>query len=112
MLVFVFLTSRWWIASADGKASMVRDLLIEVMPLIGSHFSGIEPDGPPRRVARRYYPLARDIMIPFEAPLEYSIGGQVYFPWFSFCGESSSWINRFAFVHCRRGGPAPRSGSG
>ena len=23
-------------------------------------------------------------MIPFEAPLEYSVGGQVYFPWFSF----------------------------
>jgi hypothetical protein len=62
----------------------VRDFLIEVMPLIGSHFAGMEPESPPRRVTRRFYPLARDIMIPFEAPLEYSIGGQVYFPWFSF----------------------------
>lgn len=66
------------------KRAWVRELLIEVLPLIGNHFSGIEPDSPPRRVARRYYPLARDIMIPFEAPLEYSVGGQVYFPWFSF----------------------------
>ena len=66
------------------KRPWVRELLIEALPLIGSHFAGIEPDGPPRRVARRYYPLARDILIPFEAPLEYSVGGQVYFPWFSF----------------------------
>lgn len=66
------------------KRPWVRELLIEVLPLIGNHFAGIEPDGPPRRVARRYYPLAQDIKIPFEAPLEYSIGGQVYFPWFSF----------------------------
>lgn len=66
------------------KRPWVRELLIEVLPLIGNHFAGIEPDGPPRRVARRYYPLARDILIPFEAPLEYSVGGQVCFPWFSF----------------------------
>ena len=49
-----------------------------------AHFAAIEPDGPPHRVARRFYPLARDIMIPFEAPLEYSVNGQKYFPWFSF----------------------------
>ena len=54
------------------------------MPLLRGHFATIEPDGPPNRVARRHYPLARDIMIPFEAPLEYSVGGQKYFPWFSF----------------------------
>jgi hypothetical protein len=66
------------------KRPWVRELLIEVLPLVGNHFAGVEPDGPPRRVARRYYPLARDILIPFEAPLEYSIGGQLYFPWFSF----------------------------
>jgi hypothetical protein len=47
----------------------VRELLIEVLPLIGKHFADIEPDSPPRAVARRYYPLARDILIPFQAPL-------------------------------------------
>jgi hypothetical protein len=66
------------------KRPWVREILIEALPLIGDHFAGIEPDGPPRRVARRYYPLARDILIPFEAPLEYSVKGQVRFPWFSF----------------------------
>jgi hypothetical protein len=66
------------------KRPSVRELLIEVLPLISNHFAGIEPDSPPRRVARRYFPLARDILIPFEAPLEYSVGGQIYFPWFSF----------------------------
>lgn len=66
------------------KRAWVRENLLEVLPLLRSNYSTIEPDGPPNRVARRYYPLARDIMIPFEAPLEYSIGGQKYFPWFSF----------------------------
>ncbi|MGE0768923.1 MAG: hypothetical protein AB7L90_20975 [Hyphomicrobiaceae bacterium] len=66
------------------KRPMVRATLLEVLPMLRDHFAGIEPDGPPRRVARRYYPLAQDIVIPFEAPLEYSAGGQVYFPWFSF----------------------------
>lgn len=66
------------------KRAWVRENLLEVLPLLRSHFSTLEPDGPPNRVARRYYPLARDIQIPFEAPLEYSIGGQKYFPWFSF----------------------------
>ncbi len=66
------------------KRPWVRALLLEVLPLLRGHFDGLVPDQPPRKVARRYYPLARDIMIPFEAPLEFSIGGQVYFPWFSF----------------------------
>lgn len=66
------------------KRAWVRDNLLEVLPLLRSYYETIEPDGPPNRVARRHYPLARDIMIPFEAPLEYSVGGQRYFPWFSF----------------------------
>lgn len=66
------------------KRAWVRENLLEVLPLLRSHYATIEPDGPPNRIARRYYPLARDIMIPFEAPLEYSVGGQKFFPWFSF----------------------------
>lgn len=66
------------------KRAWVRELLLEVLPLLRAHFATIQPDGSPASVARRYYPLARDIMIPFEAPLEYSVGGQKYFPWFSF----------------------------
>lgn len=66
------------------KRAWVRESLLEVLPLLRSHFLTIEPDGLPNRVARWYYLLARDIQIPFEAPLEYSVGGQKYFPWFSF----------------------------
>jgi hypothetical protein len=66
------------------KRAWVRENLLEVLPLLRVHFAAIEPDGPPHRTARRFYPLARDIMIPFEAPLEYSVNGQKYFPWFSF----------------------------
>lgn len=66
------------------KRTWVRENLLEVLPLLRSHFATVKPDGPPNRIVRRYYPLARDIMIPFEAPLEYSAGGQKYFPWFSF----------------------------
>ncbi len=66
------------------KREGVRKNLLEVMPLLRAHFATIDLDGPPSAVARRYYPLARDILIPFEAPLEYSVGGQKYFPWFSF----------------------------
>lgn len=44
------------IRRAEKRVS-VRELLIEVLPLIGNHFAGIQPDSPPRQVARRYYPL-------------------------------------------------------
>ena len=66
------------------KRAWVRENLLEILPLLRSHFETIEPDGPPNQVARRYYRLDHDIKIPFEAPLEYSVGGQKYFPWFSF----------------------------
>ena len=32
----------------------------------------------------RHYPVGRGLMVPFEPPLVYGIGGQLYFPWFSF----------------------------
>jgi hypothetical protein len=35
-------------------------------------------------VERRYYPVAQGLMVPFEPPMIYGIGGQLYFPWFSF----------------------------
>jgi hypothetical protein len=85
------------------KRPWVRELLIEVLPLIGNHFAGVEPDGPPRRVARRYYPLARDILIPFEAPLEFSVGGQVYF-----LGSASGGAIRSATGGCRCSPPSSK----
>ncbi len=66
------------IARAD-----VRENLLSVMPLIQEHFSDVSPDFV-QTVARRYYPVGRGLMVPFEPPLMYGVGGQFYFPWFSF----------------------------
>jgi hypothetical protein len=65
------------------KRPAVRENLLEVLPLIRKYFSGISPDFV-QTVERRYYPIARGLMVPFETPLVYGIGGILYFPWFSF----------------------------
>jgi hypothetical protein len=61
----------------------VRENLLSVMPLIRDHFAGVSPDFY-QTIDRRYYPVARGLMVPFEPPLIYGVGGQFYFPWFSF----------------------------
>ena len=65
------------------KREAVRDRLLEVLPLIRRHFEGLAPDFV-QRIERRYYPVGRGLMVPFEPPLVYGIGGQICFPWFSF----------------------------
>ncbi len=61
----------------------VRKNLLGVLPLIRDHFAGVAPDFF-QAVDRRYYPAGRGLMVPFEPPMIYGIGGQLYFPWFSF----------------------------
>ena len=61
----------------------VRENLLQVLPLIRDHFAGMAPNFV-QSVERRYYPVARGLMVPFEPPLVYGIGGKLYFPWFSF----------------------------
>lgn len=61
----------------------VRRILLEVLPLINSHFSGLSPDFF-QTVERRQYPIGRGLMVPFDPPMIYGIGGQLHFPWFSF----------------------------
>jgi hypothetical protein len=65
------------------KRQNVRENLLGVLPLIRDHFAGIRPDFF-QLVERRYYPVAQGLMVPFEPPMIYGIGGQLYFPWFSF----------------------------
>jgi hypothetical protein len=65
------------------KRKSVQDMLLAVLPLIREHFDGLAPDFV-QQVERRYYPVGRGLMIPFEPPLVYGMGGQLYFPWFSF----------------------------
>jgi hypothetical protein len=65
------------------KRESVRENLLGVLPLIRDHFSGLTPDFY-QTIERRYYPVGRGLMVPFEPPMIYGVGGQLYFPWFSF----------------------------
>lgn len=65
------------------KRESVRNNLLSVLPLIRDHFEDVAPDFY-QSIDRRYYSVGRGLMVPFDAPLLYGIGGQLYFPWFSF----------------------------
>jgi hypothetical protein len=47
-------------------------------------------------VDRRYYPIGRGIMVPFEPPLVYGLGGQLHFPWFSFWRRNPLALKRLS----------------
>jgi hypothetical protein len=65
------------------KRDAVRNNLLDVLPLIRDHFADVAPDFI-QAIDRRYYPVGRGLMVPFEPPMIYGVGGQLYFPWFSF----------------------------
>lgn len=65
------------------KREDVRNNYLEVLPLIRDHFDGVSPNFV-QTVERRYYPVGRGLMVPFEPPLIYGVNGQLHFPWFSF----------------------------
>jgi hypothetical protein len=58
--------------------------LLDILRLIDGHFSTLEPDFPPIEVECRYYRIAPDIIIPFQPPLCYGIGGQLHLPYPSY----------------------------
>lgn len=62
------------------KSEARRKPLLEILPLIRNHFDGISPDFF-QRVQKRFYSVGRDLQIPFEPPMVYGVGGQLYFPW-------------------------------
>ena len=61
----------------------VRENLLGVLPLIRDHFASVAPDFV-QGIDRRYYPIGRGLMVPFDPPLLYGTGGKLTFPWFSF----------------------------
>lgn len=65
------------------KRAEVRQNLLGVLPLIRDHFKGVNPTFV-QSVDRRFYPVGRDLMVPFDPPLIYGDGGQIQFPWFMF----------------------------
>ena len=73
----------------------VRENLLEILPLIRDHFSGISPDFY-QTIEKRYYPVGRGLKVPFEPPMIYGVGGQLYFPWFSFWRQNPLTNERLA----------------
>lgn len=65
------------------KRADVRDNLLGVLPLIRDYFDGVNPAFV-QAVERRYFPVGRGLMVPFDPPLIYGEGGRLHFPWFSF----------------------------
>ena len=55
--------------------------LLDILGLIDGHFRTLEPDYPPVEVECRHYRIAPDIIIPFQPPICYGIGGQLYLPY-------------------------------
>jgi hypothetical protein len=65
------------------KRKRVQKILLEVVPLLNGYFSGVQPDFV-NDVAPSFYPIGRDLRIPFKSVFIYGIGGQIYLPWFIF----------------------------
>jgi hypothetical protein len=65
------------------KRADVRENLLGVLPLIRDHFASVDPDFV-QGIDRRYYSIGRGLMVPFDPPLLYGVGGKLTFPWFSF----------------------------
>ena len=66
----------------------VRRNFLEILPLVRSHFDGVNPDFV-NDVSPRRYPLAKGadggmLSIPFSPPMVYGVGGKLVFPWISF----------------------------
>ncbi len=65
------------------KRKRVQKILLEVIPLLHGHFSSLQQDFV-NDVAPSFYSVGRDLRIPFKPDFIYSVGGQIYLPWFIF----------------------------
>jgi len=65
------------------KRNRVQKILLEIIPLLHEYFSGIQPDFV-SDVAPSFYPIGRNLRIPFKSVFLYGIGGRIFLPWFIF----------------------------
>jgi len=65
------------------KREHVKQNFLEVLPLLWNYFDGLNPDFV-QSIEPRYYPVGRELMVPFRPPLIYGKNGQIHFPWLSF----------------------------
>jgi hypothetical protein len=70
------------------KRARVRQNFLEILPLIHKHFEDTNPNFV-NKVSTRRYVIGQGLDIPFTPPLIYGVGGQIYFPWFSFWKSNS-----------------------
>lgn len=68
-----------YVRRAEKRADFAK-ILLEILPIIRRHLDGVSPDFF-QDVAPRSYALAPDIIIPFQPPIVYGIGGQLTLPW-------------------------------
>ncbi|MEN3951116.1 hypothetical protein [Iodidimonas sp. SYSU 1G8] len=61
----------------------LRENYLETLALIYKYFQCVNPTYV-QRVGRRYYPVGRGLLVPFDPPIIYGEKGEVYFPWLSF----------------------------
>lgn len=78
------------------KRPQVAKALLEILPLIRTYVEGVKPNFF-QEISPREYPVAQDIKIPFKPPLIYGVGGQLYFPWFSFWRSNALAGKRLSF---------------
>lgn len=65
------------------RREKVQSNILSILPLIRDYFDGVNPSFV-QAVDRRFYPVGRNLLVPFFPPLIYGVGGQIHFPWFSF----------------------------
>lgn len=65
------------------KRDDVRENFLGLLPLIREYFDGISTTFV-AGVAPRFYPVGRDLMVPFHPPMIYGADGRIHFPWLSF----------------------------
>ncbi|WP_146093074.1 hypothetical protein [Xanthomonas arboricola] len=65
------------------KREDVRKNFLSLLPLVRDHFENTEINFV-HQVAKRFYPIGRELTIPFSPPFIYGSGGHLHLPWFSF----------------------------
>lgn len=60
-----------------------RRNFVELLPMVAQYFSGVKPDYA-LEVAPRYYPVGKELLVPFKPPLIYGRKGDTVLPWFVF----------------------------
>lgn len=60
-----------------------RKNFVELLPMIAQYFSIVNPDYA-LEVAPRFYPVGKELLVPFKPPLIYGRNGDMVLPWFVF----------------------------